>query len=74
MIKDLAPDYGMYSVQGNLSVDAIVEEARAKNLSWPEAYTMLESNCSVFGESMEMVVLGNVYHTLGFSTDFFFFL
>jgi hypothetical protein len=63
-------DYAMYTELGNAGVHAIVETARANDLSWSQVYGALrrlaDSNEDVFGEATDTAVRECVYDALGF--------
>ena len=64
-------DYAMYTELGNAGVHAIVEAARANDMTWSQTLRALrqlaESNEDVFGEAMDTAVRECVYDALGFS-------
>jgi hypothetical protein len=68
-------EFGMFSKQGNIVVESLVNYARAANLTWPETYDALrklaDSDSELYGEAMDTVVRECVYSTLGFKTDFY---
>lgn len=68
-------DFGMFSEQGNVGVAALVNYARAANLTWPETYSALcklaDANPTIYGEALDTVVRECVYGALGFTTDFY---
>lgn len=63
-------DYAMYTELGNAGVHAIVETARANQLTWGQTLNALrqlsESNEDVFGEALDTAVRECVYDALGF--------
>jgi len=65
-------DYAMFSELGNAGVAAIVETARANNLTWSQVYRALhalaESNVDVFGEATDTAVRECVFDALGFAS------
>jgi len=65
--------YGMFTVEGNQAVDAIVKNARADNLSWLEVYQELcrLSEVRAFGEATDTMVREIVYDALNFNCDFY---
>ena len=60
----------MYTELGNAGVHAIVEAARANDMTWSQTLRALrqlaESNEDVFGEAMDTAVRECVYDALGF--------
>ena len=69
-LKGGVKDYAMYTELGNAGVHAIVEAARANQLTWAQTLNALrqlsESNEDVFGEAMDTAVRECVYDALGF--------
>ncbi len=69
-----APDYAMYTDLGNAAVQAIVEQARAEQLTWAQTYCAL---CALaeqeqFSEATDTMVRECVYDTLGFHNENFY--
>jgi hypothetical protein len=65
--------YGMFTDAGNQAVHAIVEQARAKDMSWLEVYQELVrlADVEVFGEATDTMVREIVYDALSFNSDFY---
>jgi len=61
-------DYAMYTELGNAAVHAVVETARANNLTWAQTYKALSklSEQEPFAEAMDTMVREVVYDTLGY--------
>lgn len=61
-------DYAMFSDYGNAAVQAIVDAAKEKNLSWSSVCQALEklSEIEGFGEATDTAVREVVYDRLGF--------
>ena len=63
-------DYAMYTDLGNAGVHAVVEAARANQLTWVQTLRALrqlaESNEDVFGEAMDTMVRECVFDALGY--------
>jgi hypothetical protein len=68
-------EFGMFSEAGNIAVEALVNYARAANLTWPETFAALSklasSDSDAYGEAMDTIVRECVYDALGFTTDFY---
>ena len=68
-------DFGMFSEQGNVGVAALVNYARAANLTWPETYSALcklaTANPTVYGEALDTDVRERVYDVLNFTSAFY---
>lgn len=68
-------DFAMYTEQGNIAVEAVVNIARAGKLNWRETYSLLvllaESNHDKYGEALDTAVRECVYDALGFDTPFY---
>ena len=68
-----APDYAMFTMLGNAAVHAVVEKARADQMSWAQTYRAL---CALgeqpqFGEATDTAVREYVYDALGFQDNFY---
>jgi len=61
-------DYAMYTELGNAAVHAVVETARANNLTWAQTYRALSklAEQEPFAEAMDTMVREYVYDALGF--------
>ena len=74
-IVGIGTDYAMFTEFGNDAVAAIVRQAKALKLSWPQVYAELESLArrfpEDFGEATDTAVRECVYSALGFDTDFY---
>jgi hypothetical protein len=69
-----APDYGMYTDLGNAAVHAVVEAARANQMTWAQTYRAL---CNLaeqdeFGEATDTAVREYVYHALNIQDENFY--
>jgi hypothetical protein len=66
-------DYAMYTELGNAAVHALVESARANQLTWPQTYRALcvLGEQEQFGEATDTAVRECVYSALGFETPFY---
>jgi hypothetical protein len=66
-------NYGMFTDAGNQEVAAIVEHAKAKQLSWAQTYKLLSQLAMVsdYAEALDTMVLEIVYDALGFNSDFY---
>ena len=75
MNKETVPYYGMYTDNGNMAVDAIVNAAKIAKLTWPETYEALRNLAKfypeIYGEATDTMVREMVYDALGFTTDFY---
>ena len=65
--------YGMFTDTGNQAVHAIVERARATDMTWLEVYQELcrLAEVKAFGEATDTMVREIVYDALGFNSDFY---
>jgi hypothetical protein len=61
--------YGMFTDAGNQAVHAIVEQARASNLTWLEVYQELcrLAEVKAFGEATDTMVREYVYSVISVS-------
>jgi len=61
--------YGMFTDAGNQAVNAIVEQARASNLTWLEVYQELcrLAEVKAFGEATDTMVREYVYSVISVS-------
>jgi hypothetical protein len=68
------PGYAMFSDLGNAAVHAIVERARADQLTWAQTYRALRALAEQdeFGEATDTAVRECVYSTLGFDDEPFY--
>jgi hypothetical protein len=68
-----APYFAMYTPEGDIAIQALVNVARAAKLTWPETYALLEelSQNAKYGEATDTAVRECVYDALGFKTGFY---
>ena len=63
------PNYAMFTDIGNDAVDAIVRNAKAHNLSWPQVFQKLRdlarSDRAKYGEALDTAVREMVYDAIG---------
>ena len=61
-------DYGMYTDQGNQMIDVLVNTAKAKNLTFDQAYNLLVSASGIpgFEEATDTVVRECFFTALGY--------
>ena len=73
-LNNKTPDYAMYTDLGNAAVHAVVEKARADQMSWAQTYRALcaLSEQEQFGEATDTAVRECVYSALGFHTENFY--
>ena len=66
-------DYAMFSTEGNEAVAALVNVARAAELTWPETYQLMQrlAENEKFGEVMDTMVREIIFDTLGYKTAFY---
>ena len=66
-------DYAMFTDLGNAAVHAIVEKARADQMTWAQTYRALRALAEQeqFGEAMDTMVRECVYDALGFKDNFY---
>ena len=66
-------DYAMFSKEGNEAVAALVNVARAAELTWPETYQLMQrlAKNEKFGEVMDTMVREIIFDTLGYKTAFY---
>ena len=66
-------DYAMFSKEGNDAVAALVNVARAAELTWPETYGLMQrlAENEKFGEVMDTMVREIIFDTLGYKTAFY---
>ena len=66
-------DYAMFSKEGNEAVAALVNVARAAELTWPETYRLMQrlAENEKFGEVMDTMVREIIFDTLGYKTAFY---
>jgi hypothetical protein len=67
------PYFEMYTPEGDIAVQALVNVAKAGRLTWPETYALLEklSQDAKYGEATDTAVRECVYSALGFKTAFY---
>lgn len=69
------PYFAMFSDEGNLAVQEIVNVAMANRLTWPETYNLLvnlaQKDYKNFGEATDTAVREMVYDACGFQTAFY---
>jgi hypothetical protein len=65
--------YGMFTDAGNKEVAAIVEHAKAKQLTWAQTYKLLSQLAMVsdYAEAMDTMVREIVYDAIGADEDFY---
>ena len=65
--------YGMFTDAGNQAVHAIVEQARAKDMTWLEVYQELcrLAEVKVFAEALDTMVREYVYSAIGADGPFY---
>ena len=65
--------YGMFTDAGNQEVAAIVEHAKAKQLTWEQTYKLLSQLAMVsdYAEAMDTMVREMVYDAIGADGPFY---
>ena len=68
--------YGMFTEEGDILVDGIVNVAKGTNADWPWAYKKLEmlSNTEGFGEATDTMVREAVFDAIGYDNDTPFYI
>ena len=68
-------DYAMYTDQGDVVADKIVELVKAAGLNWKQTLTVMstlaEMKSEEYGELMDTAVREVVYSRCKFTTDFY---
>ena len=69
------PDFDMYTEQGNLIAQSIVDLARTASLNWPQTLKLMQliaaQNPDVCGELMDTAVREVIYSRCEFTTSFY---
>jgi hypothetical protein len=69
------PDFDMYTEQGNLVAQSIVDLARTASLNWPQTLKLMQliaaQNPDVCGELMDTAVREMIYSRCKFTTSFY---
>jgi hypothetical protein len=67
------PYFAMYTPEGDVAVQAVVNVAKAGRLTWPETYALLVrlSQEEKYAEATDTAVRECVYDALGFDTPFY---
>jgi hypothetical protein len=69
------PDFDMYTEQGNLVAQSIVDLARTASLNWPQTLKLMQliaaQNPDVCGELMDTAVREVIYSRCEFTTSFY---
>jgi hypothetical protein len=68
-------DFAMFTDQGEVVAEKIVELAQAAGLNWPQTYKLMEviarTKQDQYGELMDTAVREMIYSRCGFTTDFY---
>ena len=68
-------DYAMFTDQGNVVADKIVELSKAAGLNWEQTYQVMQliakQKYDQYGELMDTAVREVVYDRCKFATDFY---
>jgi len=68
-------DFAMFTDQGEVVAQKIVELAQAAGLNWPQTYKLMEviarTKQDQYGELMDTAVREMIYSRCGFTTDFY---
>ena len=68
-------DFAMFTDQGEVVAQKIVELAQAAGLNWPQTYKLMEviarTKQDQYGELMDTAVREMIYSRWGFTTDFY---
>ena len=68
-------DYAMYTDQGDVVADRIVELAKAAGLNWSQTYMIMlliaDQKPDQYGELMDTAVREVIYDRCKFTTDFY---
>ena len=72
-VQTCALPISMYTRDGDVAVQAVVNVAKAGNLTWPETYALLVrlSQEEKYAEATDTAVRECVYIKLGFTSDFY---
>jgi hypothetical protein len=69
------PDFDMYTEQGNLVAQSIVDLAQTASLNWPQTLKLMQliaaQNPDVCGELMDTAVREVIYSRCEFTTSFY---
>ena len=75
--KDMTTtDFGMYTDNGNILIQGIVDVAKSTNADWPWVYEKLEmlAKTKGFEEATDTMVREIVFDTIGYSNDTPFYI
>ena len=68
-------DYSMYTDQGDVVADKIVELSKAAGLNWAQTYELMrliaDQKSEEYGELMDTAVREVIYDRCKFATDFY---
>lgn len=69
------PDYAMYTDQGDVVADKIVELSKAAGLNWTQTLSVMrfvaDQKSDEYGELMDTAVREVIYSRCKFTTDFY---